>query len=177
MQYSMTQETVEDAASIEILMEKAFGLGRQVRTVFRFRDGRVPLDAFGFVARLDGRMVASIRFGLSAGATVLLLGLWPWSRGSVVSALVAPWCARAWTRRGEPVSPCWSSATRVITRPLASRSIRSTASTWAVRRLPTLMGIEFEEKALGGESGRSSRCRNPNPSDRGPAIRRPTAIR
>ena len=158
MQYSMTQETVEDAASIEMLMEKAFGLGRQVRTVFRFRDGRVPLDAFGFVARLDGRMVASIRFWpvlLPGGATVPLLGplaVEPRIRGLGIG--------RALVRKGlDATRGAGFPAVLVIGDPGYYAPFGFTVD--PVHGLDmggplaplTLMGIEFEEKALGGESG------------------------
>lgn len=77
MQYSLTSEHSDDADDIEALMCSAFGPDRQARTVHRFRQNRAPLKQFGFVARLDDRMVASIRFWpvvLPNGVTVPMLG-------------------------------------------------------------------------------------------------------
>lgn len=77
MQYSLISEHSTDADDIEALMGSAFGPDRHARTVHRFRQDRAPLAPFGFVARLDDKMVASIRFWpvvLPGGQTVPLLG-------------------------------------------------------------------------------------------------------
>lgn len=77
MNYALTHETAADAADIEALMEAAFGPGRHTRTVARLRKDIAPLSEFGFVARIDDIMVASIRFWpvlLPDGTRVPLLG-------------------------------------------------------------------------------------------------------
>lgn len=73
----IAQETKSDIAHIDALVEDAFGPARKTRTVYRFRDGIDALPELGFVAKLDGQVVGSIRFWpttLPDGRMVPMLG-------------------------------------------------------------------------------------------------------
>lgn len=158
MNYMLTQEAADDVADIETLMDKAFGPGRQTRTVFRFRDGRAPLTEFGFTARLDGRMVASIRFWpvvLPGGTTVPLLGplaVEPEIRGLGIG--------RALVRKGlDAVRESGAPAVLIIGDPgyyapfgFSVDPVQALDMGGPLAPL-TLMGIEFAEATLNAESG------------------------
>ncbi len=66
--YTPTAERPEDADAIEILLDLAFGPGRQTKISYRYRDGVPPVADLGFVVRdpLDptpgGRLYGTIRY-------------------------------------------------------------------------------------------------------------------
>lgn len=73
----ISPETQGDASSIGALMDDVFGPDRFGRTVYRFRKNIAPISEHGYVARLDGVMVGSIRFWpieMPDGTTAPLLG-------------------------------------------------------------------------------------------------------
>ncbi|RED51232.1 GNAT family N-acetyltransferase [Aestuariispira insulae] len=63
MTFHIDAELLDDAASIEALIETCFGPNRKGRTVYQFRDGIPPVHELCFVARNEAdRMLGSIRF-------------------------------------------------------------------------------------------------------------------
>ncbi len=69
-------ERAADAATIETLVDLAFGFGRYAKTAYRLREGVRPDARLSFVAEEAGRPVATIRFWPVAvgGKPSLLLG-------------------------------------------------------------------------------------------------------
>ncbi|WP_439814099.1 GNAT family N-acetyltransferase [Zavarzinia sp. CC-PAN008] len=69
-------EQPHDAAAIEQLLDASFGPSRNVKTVYRLRDGVDPLPELSFVAHLDGAFCGTLRFWpIWVGETpALLLG-------------------------------------------------------------------------------------------------------
>ncbi|MEZ5840283.1 MAG: N-acetyltransferase [Hyphomicrobiales bacterium] len=76
LSFEIANERPQDAADIETLHEISFGPGRFARTAFRLREGIPFVDALGFVALEEGRMIGSVRFSpISIGdKPALLLG-------------------------------------------------------------------------------------------------------
>jgi predicted N-acetyltransferase YhbS len=77
MSFQILPERRDDAALIEPLLDRTFGLDRQQRTVYRLRAGIAPLPGLSFVAVDDrGLLLASIRYWpiLIAGHAAILLG-------------------------------------------------------------------------------------------------------
>ncbi|MEX1147641.1 MAG: N-acetyltransferase, partial [Sphingomonadales bacterium] len=62
MDYIIEGQGNADPAQIEAILDRAFGPGREQKTAYRFRDGVDPVDGLSLVARLDGRLVGTIRF-------------------------------------------------------------------------------------------------------------------
>jgi predicted N-acetyltransferase YhbS len=52
----------EDSADVAALHARAFGPGRFARTAYRVREGAAPFSSFCRVGRLDGQLVAAVRF-------------------------------------------------------------------------------------------------------------------
>jgi predicted N-acetyltransferase YhbS len=52
----------EDSAEISALHARAFGPGRFARTAYRVREGTPRFSRYCRVCRLDGRLVAAVRF-------------------------------------------------------------------------------------------------------------------
>lgn len=158
MQYSLTQETKSDSDDIEALIDSAFGPGRLTRTVNRFRVGVPPMGEYGFVARLDGEMVASIRFwpvALPGGTTIPMLGplaVQPEIRGMGIG--------RALVRKGmDTVRASGMPAILIVGDPgyyapfgFNVEPVQSLDLGGPVVPL-TLMGIEYVPGSLSGESG------------------------
>lgn len=67
-------ETPFDAPAIERVVEAAFGPGRLAKTAERLREGREP--EAGFIARMDGQVIGSVRlWNIHVGQTpALFLG-------------------------------------------------------------------------------------------------------
>lgn len=74
----LAQERPEDGPAIEALLDKAFGLDRREKAVYRLREGLSPIDDLGTVARVGGILRGSIRFSLveigPSATPALLLG-------------------------------------------------------------------------------------------------------
>ena len=72
----LTPEAPLDAAAIESLLDRSFGIRRQRKLSYRYRIGREPEAELSLVARDAGRVMASIRYWrLLLGETpALLLG-------------------------------------------------------------------------------------------------------
>ncbi len=71
------EETPNDVAAREALLDDAFGPARFAKTAQRMREGRLPAEGLSFVARRGGRMVGTVRlWDISAGPKrpALLLG-------------------------------------------------------------------------------------------------------
>ncbi len=67
----------EDGADIGDLHARAFGPGRFTRTAYRVREGTPQFSPFCRVCRIDGRLVAAVRFTpilIGGRSGVLLLG-------------------------------------------------------------------------------------------------------
>lgn len=63
MDYQILPERPDDAALIEPLLDRAFGLDRKSRTVYRLRERIDPLPGLSFSAvHVDGSLLASLRF-------------------------------------------------------------------------------------------------------------------
>lgn len=62
MAAAIEQQGKDDLAVIEALLDRAFGPDRHTRTAYRFRDTVPPVDGLSLVARVDGRLVGTIRF-------------------------------------------------------------------------------------------------------------------
>lgn len=77
MTFEILPERPIDAALIEALLDRTFGFNRERRTVYRLREGVVPVAALSFCAvEADGSLLGSIRFWPIAVASgpALLLG-------------------------------------------------------------------------------------------------------
>ena len=55
-------ETAADAASVEALVERAFGPGRYAKSAYRLREGVDPVAGLSFVALEGGILRGSVRF-------------------------------------------------------------------------------------------------------------------
>jgi predicted N-acetyltransferase YhbS len=67
----------EDSAEIRALHARAFGPGRFARTAYRLREGTAEFSPFCRVCRIDGRLVAAVRFSpivIGGRGGALLLG-------------------------------------------------------------------------------------------------------
>lgn len=51
-----------DLAAVEALLDLAFGHDRHQKTAYRLRDNVAPLPELSFVARISGKIVATLRF-------------------------------------------------------------------------------------------------------------------
>lgn len=74
---AIAPERPEDAADIELLLDRAFGADRNGKTVYRLREGVAPMPELAFTAHDGGRLVASLRFwpvDCGLGEPALLLG-------------------------------------------------------------------------------------------------------
>lgn len=61
--FVIRSETPGDAASIEPLLDRCFGVDRQQKTSYRYRDGVPPLADLGFVAADENqKLVGAIRY-------------------------------------------------------------------------------------------------------------------
>jgi predicted N-acetyltransferase YhbS len=62
--FSITTERAEDGPAIETLLDLAFGLQRQEKLSYRYRQGIAPLSELSLVARADadGALVGTIRY-------------------------------------------------------------------------------------------------------------------
>jgi predicted N-acetyltransferase YhbS len=77
--FSITPETPEHKADIEVLLDDVFGLSRRIKTSYRLREGETPVGGLSFVALEPGRgLVGAISFWRiligEAGFAALLLG-------------------------------------------------------------------------------------------------------
>ncbi|WP_420417781.1 GNAT family N-acetyltransferase [Pacificispira sp.] len=158
MQYSLTQEVPTDSDDIDALIDSAFGPGRLTRTVHRFRKSVPPMKEYGFVARLEGEMVASIRFWpvvLPCGTIIPMLGplaVRPEIRGLGIG--------RALVRKGmDTVRVSGMPAIVIVGDPgyyapfgFSVEPVQGLDLGGPVVPL-TLMGIEYEAGALSGKSG------------------------
>lgn len=76
--FSLESERPEDGPAIETLLDKAFGVDRQTKISYRYRQGVPPVAALSRVARRAGELVGSIRYWpIRVGprqASALLLG-------------------------------------------------------------------------------------------------------
>jgi predicted N-acetyltransferase YhbS len=74
----LAKERPDDGPAIEALLDKAFGLDRREKAVYRLREDLSPIDGLGTVARVDGVLRGSIRYSrveIGTRATpALLLG-------------------------------------------------------------------------------------------------------
>ncbi len=71
------QETINDIAAREALLDAAFGADRARKTSERLREGRLPADGLSLVAEERGNLVGTVRqWHISAGSgrPALLLG-------------------------------------------------------------------------------------------------------
>ncbi len=75
--YEISLETPADAAPIEMLLDRAFGPGRFVKTSERLREGNRPLTDLCLAARSNGEVVGSVR-------------LWPVRIGGAPCAFLGP---------------------------------------------------------------------------------------
>ena len=67
----------EDSADIAALHARAFGPGRFARTAYRLREGTAEFSPFCRVCRIDGQLVAAVRFTpilIGGRDSALLLG-------------------------------------------------------------------------------------------------------
>ncbi|HLW27711.1 MAG TPA: N-acetyltransferase [Kiloniellales bacterium] len=63
MDFNILPERSSDAALIDPLLDRAFGTDRKSRTVYRLREGILPLPELCFSAvQADGTLLASLRF-------------------------------------------------------------------------------------------------------------------
>ncbi len=62
LSFSLESEAPADAAAVHAVHEAAFGPGRFVRAAYAIRHGIDPVAALSVVARVDGALVASLRF-------------------------------------------------------------------------------------------------------------------
>lgn len=77
MNFEIIPERPQDAAPLEPLLDRTFGLDRRRKTVYRLREGVEPIEALRFVAvDPDGGLLASLRFWpvRIGAARALLLG-------------------------------------------------------------------------------------------------------
>jgi predicted N-acetyltransferase YhbS len=69
--------TPSDSAEIRALHVRAFGPGRFARTAYRIREGAAEFSPFCRVCRIDGQLVAAVRFTpirIGGRGSALLLG-------------------------------------------------------------------------------------------------------
>ena len=77
MTFDILSERTVDAPLIDLLLDRTFGYSRHIRTVYRLREGVVPIRELCFSAiDTDGALLGSIRFWpvLAGEAPALLLG-------------------------------------------------------------------------------------------------------
>lgn len=69
-------ETTEDVVAREVLLDRAFGPGRMLKTSERLREGRLAARGLSFVLREEGALIGTLRFWhISAGGVpALMLG-------------------------------------------------------------------------------------------------------
>lgn len=74
--WTIRPERESDAATIEALVDMAFGMGRFAKAAYRLREGVAPEAGLSFVAEAGGETIATVRFWPIAvgGARSLLLG-------------------------------------------------------------------------------------------------------
>lgn len=75
--YLILPETAEDHDRIEVILDKAFGLGRRTKTAYRLREGSRPIADLCFTARCGDEVVGAIQYWplIVGGQTqALLLG-------------------------------------------------------------------------------------------------------
>jgi predicted N-acetyltransferase YhbS len=74
--FTISPETLDDAAAIERLYERTFGPGRLAKTAYRLREGASHRLELSFVARIGTLMIGSVRLTpIRIGtAKALLLG-------------------------------------------------------------------------------------------------------
>jgi predicted N-acetyltransferase YhbS len=60
--FEIHPETAADEAALSKLSAEAFGPGRFARSVYRVREGVLPVTALSLTGWLDGRLVGGIRF-------------------------------------------------------------------------------------------------------------------
>lgn len=76
--YDYTSPSTDDHATIETLLDQAFGPDRHNKTSYRFRDGVDPLPELNMIARENGRLVGTIAYWPvvigEAAVPALLLG-------------------------------------------------------------------------------------------------------
>lgn len=81
-------ETPQDAAAAEALVDRAFGPGRYAKSAERLREGNRHLPELSFVAEENGRLVGSVR-------------LWPVSVGGREAVFLGPIAVDpSWRSRG-----------------------------------------------------------------------------
>ncbi len=88
--YKISHEQPEDAATIEILLEKCFGPDRFRKTAYRIREGLVPAENLSLVAKQGDDLLASIRY-------------WPITVGDVHDGLLLGPIVVAPERQGEGI--------------------------------------------------------------------------
>jgi len=74
---AITEETVADVAAREVLLDRAFGPCRFLKTSERLREGRLPAAGLALAARDGSRLVGTVRlWNIAAGPNrpALLLG-------------------------------------------------------------------------------------------------------
>jgi predicted N-acetyltransferase YhbS len=59
--FTISPETLDDAAAIERLYERTFGPGRLAKTAYRLREGAAHRRELSFVARIGTLMIGSVR--------------------------------------------------------------------------------------------------------------------
>ncbi len=80
----ITMQQPADVAGVERLLNISFGPNRQQKTAYRLRDNVEPVDELCFVARLDGKLVGTLRFWPSVIKTS------PEQEGGVPALLLGP---------------------------------------------------------------------------------------
>ncbi len=77
MRFHIIPQRPEDAALLDPLLDRTFGMQRRKKTVYRLREGADPIPELSFVAvALEGGLLGSLRFWpvLIAAEASLLLG-------------------------------------------------------------------------------------------------------
>ena len=99
--FTIAPERPQDSVYIAELLDRAFGSGRFARAAYRLREGRAPVAALSFVARMEARVIGSVRFWpIQIGARAALL-LGPiavaaeWQGQGAARALIEHGCAAA----------------------------------------------------------------------------------
>lgn len=69
-------EKLFDLPAREILLDRAFGPNRRAKTCERLREGRLAAEGLSFVARVDDRVIGTLRFWhvMAGGRAALMLG-------------------------------------------------------------------------------------------------------
>jgi predicted N-acetyltransferase YhbS len=63
IQFAIMPETADDAAEVENLLDRCFGLARRTKTTYRLREGERPVAGLSLIARLpSGRLVGANSF-------------------------------------------------------------------------------------------------------------------